>query len=51
MGALILPWWAALLGLALAIILILWKLNPVYSLMLGAIIGCLIGGRQSCSND
>ncbi|WWY81803.1 GntP family permease [Pediococcus pentosaceus] len=46
MGALILPWWAALLGLALAIILILWKLNPVYSLMLGAIIGCLIGGAN-----
>lgn len=44
MGTLILPWWAALLGLALAIILILWKLNPVYSLMLGAIVGCLIGG-------
>lgn len=44
MGALILPWWAALIGLALAIILILWKLNPVYSLMLGAIVGCLIGG-------
>ena len=44
MGSLILPWWAALIGLALAIILILWKLNPVYSLMLGAIVGCLIGG-------
>lgn len=44
MGALILPWWAALIGLALVIILILWKLNPVYSLMLGAIVGCLIGG-------
>lgn len=37
-------WWGALLGLALAIILILWKLNPVYSLLLGAIIGSVIGG-------
>lgn len=40
----LIPWWAALLGLAIAIILILKKLNPVYSLMLGAIIGALVGG-------
>ncbi|WP_125772057.1 GntP family permease [Companilactobacillus furfuricola] len=39
-------WWAALIGLALAIILILLKINPVYSLMIGAIIGCLIGGMD-----
>ncbi len=45
-STLILPWWGALLGLAVAIILILRKLNPVYSLMLGAIIGCLIGGAN-----
>lgn len=37
-------WWGALLGLALAIFLILKKLNPVYSLLLGAIIGALLGG-------
>lgn len=37
-------WWAALAGLALAIILILFKVNPVYSLMAGSIIGCLLGG-------
>lgn len=33
----------ALLGLALAIGLILWKLNPVYSLLLGTIFGAIIG--------
>lgn len=37
-------WWGALLGLALAIFLILKKLNPVYSLLLGAIFGALLGG-------
>ena len=37
-------WWAALLGLALAIILILRKRNTTYVLMLGAIVSCLIGG-------
>ena len=41
-----LSWWAALLGLALAIILILRKLNTTYALMLGAIVGCLIGGAS-----
>lgn len=42
----VVTWWAALIGLALAIILILKRLNPVYSLLLGAIIGCLIGGAN-----
>lgn len=37
-------WWGALLGLALSIFLILKKLNPVYSLLLGAIVGALLGG-------
>ena len=32
----VISWWGALIGLALAIYLILKKLNPVYSLMLGA---------------
>lgn len=39
-------WWAALLGLALAIFLILRKLNTTYALLLGAIFGCLIGGAN-----
>lgn len=42
----VLTWWSALLGLILAIILILKKLNPVYSLILGAIFACLIGGAN-----
>lgn len=37
-------WWGALIGLALAIFLILRKLDPVYSLLLGAIVGAVIGG-------
>ncbi|PWG66183.1 GntP family permease [Bifidobacterium callitrichidarum] len=37
-------WWAALLGLAVAIVLILRKLNATYALMLGAVVGCVIGG-------
>lgn len=37
-------WIAALAGLVVAIMLILKKFNPVYSLFLGAIIGCLLGG-------
>lgn len=41
-----LTWWAALLGLALAIILILKKLNTTYALILGAVVGCLIGGAN-----
>lgn len=40
------PWYAAILGLVVAIGLILKKFNPVYSLFLGAIIGCLIGGAS-----
>ncbi|MFC6275398.1 GntP family permease [Levilactobacillus tangyuanensis] len=39
-------WIGALVGLALAIILILRKLNPVYSLLLGTIVGALIGGAN-----
>ena len=39
-------WWGALFGLALAIILILKKLNPVYSLMIGALIGAILGGAS-----
>lgn len=39
-------WWAALVGLAIAIILILRKLNATYSLMLGAVIGALLGGAS-----
>ncbi len=46
MDSLVLTWWAALLGLAVAIVLILKRLNPVYSLLLGAIIGCLAGGAN-----
>lgn len=41
-----LAWWAALIGLALAIGLILAKLNTTYALLLGAIVGCLIGGAS-----
>ncbi len=39
-------WIGALAGLAIAIILILKKLNPVYALFVGAIIGALIGGAN-----
>lgn len=39
-------WIGALVGLAIAIVLILRKLNPVYALFLGAIIGALIGGAN-----
>ena len=42
----VISWWGALIGLALAIYLILKKLNPVYSLMLGEIIGALLGGAS-----
>lgn len=41
-----LAWWGALLGLALAIVLILCKLNSTYALLLGAIFGCLISGAS-----
>ncbi|RSX50010.1 GntP family permease [Bifidobacterium callimiconis] len=39
-------WWAALVGLAVAIVLILKKLNATYALLLGAVVGCLIGGAS-----
>lgn len=39
-------WIGALCGLALAIILILFKLAPTYSLILGAIVGAFIGGAN-----
>ncbi|GGH31166.1 GntP family permease [Paenibacillus segetis] len=39
-------WIGALVGLAIVIILILKKLNPVYALFLGAIVGALIGGAN-----
>lgn len=40
----VIAWWAALLGLLLAIGLILFRVNPVYALIFGAIVGCLVGG-------
>ena len=46
MATTIVTWWGALLGLALAIILILKKLNPVYALFIGAVVGALIGGAN-----
>ncbi|KRN27775.1 GntP family permease [Liquorilactobacillus mali] len=45
-SSLTISWWAALIGLAIAIILILKKVNPVYSLILGAIVGALLGGAN-----
>ena len=44
--ALDISWIGALSGLALAIILILFKLAPTYSLILGAIVGAFIGGAN-----
>lgn len=46
MGAGSITWIGALAGLALAIVLILKKFNPVYSLFLGAIVGSFIGGAS-----
>lgn len=46
MDGLTIGWYGALAGLAIAIILILRKLNPVYALFLGAIAGALIGGAN-----
>ena len=40
------PWFAAIIGLIVAILLILKKFNPVYSLFFGAIVGCLVGGAS-----
>ena len=37
----------ALAGLAVAIVLIIRKVQPAYSLILGALIGGLIGGSRS----
>ena len=42
----IIHWSGAIIGLAIAIILILRKVNPVYALFGGAIIGGLIGGAS-----
>jgi len=42
--SMVIAWWAALLGLLLAISLILFRVNPVYALIFGAIVGCLVGG-------
>ncbi|MBG6246617.1 gluconate:proton symporter [Candidatus Symbiopectobacterium sp. 'North America'] len=39
-----LAWYGALIGLFIAIAFILKKINPVYSLFLGAILGAVIGG-------
>lgn len=46
MANIVIPWYAAIIGLLFAIFLILRKMNPVYSLFLGAIVGCLIGGAS-----
>ena len=46
MDGITIPWYAAIIGLIFAVFLILKKINPVYSLFLGAIIGCLIGGAS-----
>lgn len=46
MEGLTISWIGALAGLAIAIILILRKLNPVYALFAGAIVGALIGGAN-----
>ena len=35
--------WGALIGLAIAIVLIIFKLHPVYALVVGALVGGLIG--------
>ena len=44
MEAIHISWIGALSGLLLAIIFILFKLSPTYSLILGAIAGAFIGG-------
>ncbi|MFP1799719.1 GntP family permease [Lonsdalea quercina] len=41
-----LGWYGALIGLFIAILLILRKINPVYSLFFGAIAGAVIGGAS-----
>lgn len=42
----IIHWGGAIIGLVIAIVLIFRKINPVYSLFTGAIIGALIGGAS-----
>ncbi|KOF56409.1 gluconate:proton symporter [Clostridium sp. DMHC 10] len=42
----IINWGGAIVGLIIAIILIFRKINPVYSLFTGAIIGALVGGAS-----
>lgn len=42
----VIPWYSAIIGLALAIVLILMKLNPTYALIFGAVVGCLVGGAD-----
>lgn len=39
-------WIGAVLGIVIAIILILKKVNPTYSLIIGAVVGALIGGAN-----
>ncbi len=46
MTPLVISWVGALIGLLLAILLILFKLAPTYSLILGAIVGAFIGGAD-----
>lgn len=46
MESITITWIAALFGLALAIFLIFKRINPVYALFAGAIIGCLVGGAS-----
>ena len=45
--------WGAFIGLAIAIVLIIFKLHPAYSLIIGAIIGGLTGlaGLEGTFND
>lgn len=46
MEGLTVSWVGAVIGIALAIILIIRKMNPLYALTLGAIMGSLIGGAN-----
>lgn len=46
MTPLVISWYGALIGLLLAILLILFRLAPTYSLILGAIAGAFIGGAD-----
>ena len=41
--------WGALIGLAIAIVLIIFKLHPVYALIIGALVGGLIGSAGNLS--